>query len=113
MLGLISGETVVVIWRETVYDHLSEPVETIETREEVAGVVVAPGTTTDLDASRPKGVEVDFTLCFPKTFTGELRGCAVDVRGVEYEVVGNPQRYMEANTPGEWNLTVEVRRVDG
>lgn len=56
---------------------------------------------------------VAFTLCFPKEYAGELRGCSVLVRGTEYAVVGNPQRYTPDNTPGDWNLTTEVARTDG
>lgn len=112
-MSLISGETVAVIRREQRYDELGEPIDGTETREEVANVVVAPGATSDLDASRPEGVKVAFTLCFPKTWEGELRGCSVEVRGTEYAVVGDPQRYSPENTPGEWNLTAEVTRTDG
>lgn len=113
MPGLIQGEAVTVIRRETVRDELGEPVEVVETREELADVVVAPGATEDLDESRPEGVSVAFTLCFPKTYDESLRGCSVVVRGTEYDVVGDPQHYTEGNTPGPWNLTVEVGRVDG
>lgn len=112
-MSLIHGEQVTVIRREVIRDELGEP-ETVETaRDTVANVVVAPGATSDLDASRPEGVTVSYTLCFPKTYAGDLKGCTVKVRGTEYEVVGDPQRYTEENTPGDWNLTVEVTRTDG
>ena len=42
-----------------------------------------------------------------------LKGCRVNVRGTEYRVIGDPQRYDPENTPGDWNLTVEVGRTDG
>lgn len=112
-MSLIKGEQVAVIRREMARDELGEPAEGEETREVVENVVVAPGSTSDLDASRPDGVTVTYTLCFPKTFSGELRGCSIEVRGIEYEVVGDPQRYTPESTPGEWNLTVEVTRTDG
>lgn len=112
-MNLIQGEAVTVIRRTCGRDELGEPTEPVEEREEVANVVVYPGSTSDLDASRPEGVKVAFTLCFPKTYGGELRGCSVLVRGTEYDVVGNPKRYTAANTPGDWNLTAEVGRTDG
>ena len=62
---------------------------------------------------RPDGTEVAYTLCFPKSFTASLKGCRVNVRGTEYRVIGDPQRYDPENTPGDWNLTVEVGRTDG
>ena len=42
-----------------------------------------------------------------------LKGATVNVRGIDYLVVGDPQRYTEENTPGPWNLTCEVTRTDG
>lgn len=112
-MSLIHGETVVVVRRVEERDELGEPSAVAEEREEAENVVVAPGATSDLDASRPDGVAVAYTLCFPKSYGGGLRGCSVEVRGGEYEVVGDPQRYAPENTPGDWNLTAEVARVDG
>ena len=112
-MNLIQGETVTVIRRTEKRDELGEPSGLTEGREEVRNVVVAPGPTADLDAARPEGVTVAFTLCFPKSYVGELRGCFVLVRGTEYAVVGNPQRYTPENTPGDWNMTAEVSRTDG
>ncbi len=112
-MNLIQGETVTVIRRTEKRDELGEPAGFTEGREEVRNVVVAPGSTSDLDASRPEGVTVSFTLCFPKSYEGELRGCSVVVRGTEYSVVGDPQRYAPDLTPGDWNLTAEVTRTDG
>lgn len=112
-MNLIQGETVVVVSLETEYDELGDPVSVKETREMVENVVEAPGATADLDETRPEGVSVAFTLCFPKTYSGDLRGRSVEVRGIEYKVIGDPQRYTAENTPGDWNLTVEVTRVDG
>ena len=80
-MNLIQGETVTVMRTERVLDELGEPTYGEEAREEVENVVVAPGATADLDASRPEGVTVAYTLCFPKTYAGELKGCAVEVRG--------------------------------
>lgn len=113
MSGLLSGETVTVTRRIKTYDELGEPVgETSET-EDVQGVLVAPGATADLDSTRPNGATVAFSLCFPKTYVGDLKDAEVGVRGMACKVVGDPQRYAEANTPGEWNMTAEVTRTDG
>ena len=112
-MSLIQGEPVTVVRRTSGRDELGEPIEPVEEREDVQNVVVAPGSTSDLDASRPEGVKVAYSLCFPKTYSGSLRGCSVEVRGEEYAVVGDPKRYMPENTPGDWNLTCEVGRADG
>lgn len=112
-MNLIQGEAVTVIRTVWDRDELGDPIDPTEQREVVENVVVYPGPTSDLDASRPDGVKVAFTLCFPKTFTGELKGCSVEVRGTAYAVVGDPQRYTGANVPGDWNYTAEVTRTDG
>lgn len=113
MSGLITGERVTVKRLIVACDELEE--QTVEgvDEEDVENVVVVPGATADLDSTRPNGVSVEYTLCFPKTYEGDLTGAVVAVRGVDYKVVGNPQRYTEANTPGDWNLTAEVTRTDG
>lgn len=113
MRDLIQGETVAVIRPSVSRDGLGEPTYGEPEREEVAGVVVAPGATADLDATRPAGVTVAYTLCFPKSYARSLRGCRVEVRGTEHAVVGDPKPYTPENTPGTRNLTVEVTRTDG
>lgn len=110
---MIFGETVTVIRPVVTHDELGEPVEDEPTRETVENVLVAPGSTVDMDETRPQGVSVVFTLHFPKGYGKPLRGCSVEVRGVAYEVVGDPQPYTEANVPGPWSMPVEVTRHDG
>lgn len=112
-MQLIQGEVVTVITPDGARDELGEPIGDGESRQEVANVVVVPGATADLDASRPDGARVAYTLGFPKDFCGGLRGCDVEVRGERHRVVGDPRRLTPANTPGPWNLTVEVEAVDG
>lgn len=112
-MGLLTGEEVTVIRPGGTVDELGEPVEGEPTREIVGNVLVTPGSTDDMDASRPDGIEVAFSLGFPKTYAEGLRGCSVEVRGETYAVVGDPQRYTEENVPGPWNMTVEVTRTDG
>lgn len=113
MIGLISGETVKVSRTKRTLDALGEAISAETESETVENVLVCPGATADLDSTRPNGVTVAYTLCFPKGYEGDLKDAAVTVRGSEFKVVGDPQRYAEANTPGPWNLTCEVTRTDG
>lgn len=112
MFSLIPTEAVTVIRPTVERDDLGEPIEAGASREAVR-CVVCPGSTSDLGAERPNGVQVVYTLHFPKTYLGDLRGCAVEVRGERFSVVGDPQRTSEAATPGPWNMAVEVARADG
>lgn len=112
MLSLIPTEPVTVIRPTAIRDDLGEPTFGEPSREGV-DCVVCPGATADMDATRPEGVTVSYTLHFPKTYTGELRGCSVEVRGETYDVVGDPRRTTEAATPGPWNMAAEVTRADG
>ena len=108
------GETVVVITRtETGRGPGNSPIWT-EAEVAVGNVLVAPGARADaLDSNRPSGVDVVFTLSFPKAFVGSLRGCRVRVRGEAFDVIGDPRPYQDANTPGDWDRPVEVERRDG
>ena len=111
--GLLTGEDVDVLTRSVEYDAHMEEIETWES-ETVGNVLVHPGSTSDVrDSSRPDGTRAAFTLGFPKSFTAPLRGCRVLVRGIECAVIGDPQPYTADNTPGPWNYTAEVERVDG
>ena len=113
MSGLIRGEAVTVKRAAATYDELGEPTTVETTTETVAGVLVAPGATADLDSTRPNGATVAFTLHFPKTYGGDLKDAVIGVRGIDCKVVGDPQRYAGENTPGEWDMAVEVTRTDG
>lgn len=112
-MNLIQGETVTVVTPSAERDELGEPVAGAPARTVVENVVVAPGPTSELDASRPEGVSVAYTLCFPKSFRGGLRGRTVEVRGETFRVVGDPKRYSVGNVPGPWDRTAEVVRADG
>lgn len=86
------------------------------TSKTVDDVLVAPGATSDLEASRPEGVTVAYTLHFPKTFTGSLEGCIVTLPAPwagDYRVVGDPHPYIDANTPTKWHIPVEVEAAHG
>ena len=82
----------------------------------VSDVLVEPGATADLEASRPEGVVVAYTLHLPKTFAGSLEGCLVELPqpwSGQYRVVGNPGAYMDENTPTRWHMPVEVEVAHG
>lgn len=112
MVSLIPDEPVCVVRPAPALDDLGEPAGGEPEREEVR-CVVCPGPTADLDATRPNGVRIAYTLHFPKTYKGDLRGCSVEVRSKVFGVVGDPMRTADAATPGPWNMAVEVARADG
>lgn len=81
--------------------------------ETVPNVLPQPGGTSDVGEGRPEGVRVDMTFHFPKGYGKSLKGCLVLYGGRSYRVVGDPQPYVEEDTPGPWGLTVETEAVDG
>lgn len=110
--GLLATETVIVVSPSIEYDDLGEPTYGEPERVEVPGCIVQPGATADLDATRPNGVTVAFTVYMPDAGFS-LRGCSVELRGEPYAVVGDPKPCTPANVPGGRNLTVEVTATDG
>lgn len=113
---MVSG-TIVTVSRPTATgtDSYGNPVMHW-TDETVDNVLVSPGATADLEASRPQGVSVAFTLQFPKGYDSSLEGCTVtlpDPWGGVYRVVGDPRPYMDANCPTPWHLSVEVEAAHG
>lgn len=112
---MISGETVYVYERtgEQVADPFGFSAHDT-TRVAVDNVLVHPFKTADeLGSNRPDGISVDLVLHFPKSYTGDLRGLVIEVRGVDYDVIGSPERYENNNTPGNWNMSVDAVRRDG
>lgn len=75
--------------------------------ETVENVLAQRGSTSELDSERPEGVSVAMTFHFPKTFTASLMGCRIVYGGYTYSVIGDPQPYMDENTPAQWNRPVE------
>ena len=114
---MIKGTTVTVMRpSSTVRDRFGNDVPGEPVPETVPAVVVAPGGTADMEAARPDGVTVAYTLHFPKTYTASLEGCSVALPapwGGEYLVIGDPRPYMDENTPGRWNRPVEVEAAHG
>lgn len=110
----MNGETIVISKRtETGRDAFNNPVFT-EEETPVDNVLVAPGAAADvIDAVRLEGVEVNYTLYFPKTFTGDLECEKVKVRGEWLDVIGHPDRYADEVCPTEWNMVVMVGTTHG
>lgn len=108
------GIEVTVLRPTRTTDRLGNEVDGEPEREQVENVLVAPGPTADMEASRPDGVTVALTLHFPKTYTASLEGCSVELpepwEGT-YHVIGNPMPYMKS--PGQWNRPVEVEMAHG
>lgn len=94
-------------------DPFGAPVEGGSVEEAVDGVLLTPGATADLDASRPEGVRVAYTVHFPKGYGKPLRGCSVVIGGKPYRIIGDPKPYMDEGTPGPWDMAAEVEAVDG
>lgn len=110
------GETVEVKTRAVGgTDPYGAPVK-VDSVEAVENVLVAPGECSDVvESNRPEGVRVAYTLFFPKTFTGDLEGAQVRVRGKDpwLPVIGSPDVHTPENIPGKWWLRVEVAATDG
>nr|DAK91787.1 MAG TPA: head closure knob [Caudoviricetes sp.] len=112
---MIHGERVTV-FAQVKGSEDSYGVPSVEYRAQraIENVLVAPSGTADLEPGmHPDGDAVTLTLHFPKAFTGSLRSARLAVRGVMYEVVGDPQPYTDANVPGAWNRPVQVRLIEG
>ena len=108
------GIEVTVLRPTRTTDRLGNEVDGEPEREQVENVLVAPGPTADMEASRPDGVTVALTLHFPKTYTASLEGCSVELSAPwagTYRVIGNPMPYMRS--PGQWNRPVEVEMAHG
>lgn len=108
------GETVKVkTFAETGKDPFGAPIVS-ETIESVDNVLVQPGSAGDaFESNRPEGVNVRYTLHFPKTYGKPLEGADIEVRGKWLHVVGAPDHYTLENTPTDWWMTVEVSAVNG
>ena len=81
----------------------------------VDDVLVAPGPCADItDSERPNGAKIRWTCYLPKSFTDDLRGAQVSVRGGDWlDVIGIPGAYPESLTPGSWNRVAEIGEVVG
>ncbi len=113
MISLIDGVSVEVSRKvQTGTDSYGGPIYQEESFT-VDNVLPQPGSTSDLDATRPEGVTVAMTFHFPKTFIESLKGCAISYLNRTYRVIGDPQPYLKGATPGPWNRAVETEVCDG
>ena len=84
---------------------------------QVDNVLVNPSTTTydRFEDGHPEQIECDLILYFPRDWDRDMRGARIYVRGVRYDVTGDPERYTDANLPQacDWNMVVKVVRFDG
>lgn len=100
-------------------DRFNNSVPGETTGETVSNVLVVPGPTEGMEAARPEGVTVAYTLHFPKDYAETLEGCSIvlpdpwDNDGEGYRVIGDPRPYMDANTPTSWHMAVEVEAAHG
>ncbi len=111
-------EVVVLRYEATGPDRLGNPVMGTPTPETVADVLIQSPTTADLEAARPLGASLAFTLHFPATYGASLRGCKVvlpEPYAGTYKVVGDPKP--DPNAPmrfaNRWNRAVHVEYADG
>lgn len=119
---MITGISVTIIRpTEGTVDRFGDEVPG-ETRESVNNVLVAPGgdsgSTDDLEAARVDGDVLSLQVHFPKTYTGNLRGCQLELPAPwdafnPYRIVGNPTPYIDANTPTPWHMPVRVEVARG
>lgn len=86
------------------------------TGESVSNVLVEGGSSDDLEASRPEGMTVDYTLRFPKGFNQSLQGAQVTLPepfGGTYRVIGDVTYLIPENTPTPWNGYVQIGHAHG
>jgi len=113
MAGKLRGHTVYVRLRQDSYDSHGEKTKAFGDFYAVDDVLITPGTTSEAEQTRPDDVEITYTLQFPNTFSGDLRGAQIEVEGEIYAVVGDPHPTPADMCPTRWNMQVEVTRTDG
>jgi len=116
---MIRGVTVSVELRDrSARDSFGNDAEAYQPPVDVPDVLVEGGSCSELDATRPEGVKVAYTLRFPKAWTDPMRGARVTLPapfgwGNPYKAVGALTLLIEGNVPGRWNGTLEVEAADG
>lgn len=113
---MIQGETVTVQLRQFgAVDAYGNPAKVYAAPATIANVLVGRRTPrTDETGSHPYAIEDGCVFCFPRDFTGDLRGALITRGERVYEVDGDPIEYTSANLPPlPWNIRVEAVRRDG
>lgn len=62
---------------------------------------------------RANGVNIKYTLYFPKTFDSSIKldNLRIKVRGEWVKVIGAPRPFDDAACPTYWNMTVETEAI--
>ena len=109
------GITVILLKRtETGTDDFNRPIYT-ETEVTVENVLVSPADTggdevlSTLDLTGRKAV---YTLAIPKGDTNEWEGNRVQFFGETWQVIGIPTQGIDALIPLDWNMKVQVERIE-
>ena len=113
---MISGVTVTVKTPKAGAKDRFGNVTYTYTSETVDNVLVSPSATDDMEAARPEGATVAYTLHFPKGFNKSLEGCVVTLPSPwdgDYRVIGDPKPYIDADCPTPWHTPVEVEAAHG
>ena len=113
---VVHHPTEVVVDTQVQRDRFGNVVRGVPTDETVDNVLVSPGSTADLEAARPEGVRVAYSLHFPRGYSGELEGCSITLPAPwsqTVRVIGNPKPYIDVDTPTPWNLPVECEVAHG
>lgn len=111
MIGILAEPVEVVSYTVDGLDDLNSPVKAPHS-ETVSVLVVPGGQSATGEDNRPEGRNVAYTLYFPKSFTGDLDGCDVVVRGHRCRVVGHADRYRVYDFM-EYDMKCEVEHVEG
>lgn len=95
-------------------NKLNDPVYTEETFE-ISGCLIAP-TVEPLDRVESSALDRDIAIVrlhLPKTDSRDVSNCSVDFDGQTWRIVGKPVKFMDGNTPTEWNRYVRAEAVNG
>lgn len=113
---MIQGETVTVQLRQFgAVDAYGNPARVYAAPVTVENVLIGRCTPrADETGAHPYAIEDGCVFCFPRDYTGDLRGALITRDGSTYEVDGDPMEYTAANLPPlPWNIKVEAVRRDG
>ena len=114
---MIAGETVTVRFRTfgevDEYGNESEGYSDPVTFENV--LVGRGGTVDRIEDGHPYEIRADRRFCFPRGFSGDLRGALITRGDATYQVIGDPVPITDENIPGgiPWNIKAEAVRFDG
>ena len=116
---MIRGVDVTIIRPSSwVVDRFGNKVPTETTSEIVHDAIIAAGSTEALDASRPEGVTVAYTVHIKSSDALDVEGASIELPafyGGTYKVIGNNSRYMPENQPPRFRgyVPIEVEVTHG